>query len=146
MVASDRPADRPVGMTHESRLSRLLLVVVALTLVATACGDGVGDQVERQDPVLVAEGAELYTASCAECHGSDLRGTDRGPSHLSTLYEPGHHGDGSFQIAVLIGSTAHHWDFGPMPPVEGLSDSDVEAIIAFVRQRQRDEGFEPYPP
>ena len=126
-------------------MRRLLYAFVAL-LVLMSCGDGVGDQVERQDPVLVAEGAKLYSASCAECHGSELRGTDRGPSHLSILYEPGHHGDGSFQIAVLIGSTAHHWDFGPMPPVEGLSEGDVEAIIAFVRQIQRDEGFEPYPP
>ena len=126
-------------------MRRLLYAFVAL-LVLMSCGDGVGDQVERQDPVLVAEGAKLYSASCAECHGSELRGTDRGPSHLSILYEPGHHGDGSFQIAVLIGSTAHHWDFGPMPPVEGLTEGDVEAIIAFVRQIQRDEGFEPYPP
>jgi len=33
-----------------------------------------------------------------------------------------------------------------MPPVEGLTEEDVEAIIAFVRQSQREEGFEPYPP
>ena len=133
-------------MTHRTWHTRPLLVVVALTLVASACGNGVGDQVEEQDPVLVAEGAELYAASCAECHGSDLRGTERGPSHLSILYEPGHHGDGAFQLAVLIGSTAHHWDFGPMPPVEELTEDEVEAIIAFVRQRQSDQGFEPYPP
>jgi hypothetical protein len=33
-----------------------------------------------------------------------------------------------------------------MPPVEGLSTEDVEAIVAFVREQQRIEGFEPYPP
>ncbi len=33
-----------------------------------------------------------------------------------------------------------------MPPVEGLGEDDVDAIIAFVHQRQREEGFEPYPP
>lgn len=125
---------------------RLWLFLAVLMLVATACGDGAVEQVDSQDPVLVAKGAQLYQASCAECHGSDLRGTDKGPSHLSILYQPGHHGDGAFQIAVLIGSTPHHWDFGPMPPIEGLSEVDVDAIIAFVRQRQHEEGFEPYPP
>lgn len=133
-------------MTDEPWGAKPLFVVAILMLVATACGDGAGDEIIEQDPVLVAEGADSYEASCAECHGSDLRGTEKGPSHLSILYEPGHHGDGAFQIAVLIGATAHHWDFGPMPPVEGLSEDDVEAIIAFVRQRQREEGFEPYPP
>jgi hypothetical protein len=33
-----------------------------------------------------------------------------------------------------------------MAPVEGLTLDDVTAIIAFVREQQRIEGFEPYPP
>jgi hypothetical protein len=33
-----------------------------------------------------------------------------------------------------------------MPVIEGLSDADVEAIVAFVRDAQGREGFEPYPP
>ena len=130
-------------------MRRIWLVLVALSLILAACGgrDLHGDTgIEPQDPELVAEGAELYAANCAECHGEDLRGTDRGPSHLSRVYEPGHHSDGSFQLAVQVGAVQHHWNFGPMPPVEGLSEEDVEAIIAFVRERQRIEGFEPYPP
>ncbi len=133
-------------MTGHPRIAKSLLVGAVLMLAATACGARADDEIEEQDPVLVAEGADLYEAFCAECHGSDLRGTDLGPSHLSIVYEPGHHGDGAFQIAVLIGVTPHHWDFGPMPPIEGLSEDDVDAIIAYVRQSQREEGFEPYPP
>jgi hypothetical protein len=41
---------------------------------------------------------------------------------------------------------AHHWNFGDMEPVEGLSDADVAAIVTFVRETQRIEGFEPHPP
>jgi hypothetical protein len=33
-----------------------------------------------------------------------------------------------------------------MPAIEGLSDADVATIVAFVRDGQRREGFEPYPP
>lgn len=111
-----------------------------------ACAGPTGVDIEPQDPELVAQGSDLYAASCAECHGADLRGTERGPSHLSFLYEPNHHGDGAFQVAVMAGVPQHHWDFGSMPPIGGLTDAEVEAIIAFVREQQRVEGFEPYPP
>ena len=91
-------------------------------------------------------GAEIYAQSCASCHGDDLRGTDRGPSHLSIVYEPGHHSDESFRAAIREGSPQHHWRFGDMPPVEGLDDAEIDAVIAYVREVQEREGFEPYPP
>lgn len=103
-------------------------------------------EVDEQDAALVERGEPLYQANCAECHGSDLRGTDQGPSHLSVVYEPNHHGDGAFLAAVSRGSPSHHWNFGSMPPIAGLSQEDVAAITAFVREQQRINGFEPYPP
>lgn len=105
-----------------------------------------GTGIPVQDPDLVAAGDDLYQAHCAECHGSDLRGTDTGPSHLSVVYEPNHHGDAAFVLAARNGVTQHHWPFGDMAPVPGLSDDDLDAIIAFVRENQRIFGFEPYPP
>ena len=99
-----------------------------------------------QDPVLVAEGDVLYQENCGACHGSDLRGTDIGPSHLSVVYNPDHHGDAAFALAALNGVRSHHWDFGDMAPVPGLSQEDMDRIVAFVRENQRIEGFEPYPP
>lgn len=125
-----------------------ILVAVVLAVAVAACESGAsGDlDIPPQDPDLVARGADLYAGSCAECHGTDLRGTDRGPSHLSIVYEPPHHSDGSFLVAVMAGTPQHHWDFGAMPPVPGLSEEDVGAIVSFVRDAQRREGFEPYPP
>ena len=128
------------------RVSRQHRAVVLAVFLLAACGSAPDVVIEPQDSDLVARGAQLYAASCAECHGEDLGGTDKGPSHLSIVYEPNHHSDGAFGLAVLRGSSAHHWDFGPMPPVVGLSDEEVDAIVAFVRERQRVEGFEPYPP
>ncbi len=120
------------------------LMLAAMTI--TGCVGTSDTTIRAQDLDLVATGEQLYAAKCAECHGADLRGTDRGPSLLSEVYEPGHHGDGSFQLAVQAGSRAHHWTFGDMPPIEGLSVDDVTAIVAFVREQQAIHGFEPYPP
>lgn len=124
---------------------RGLLVPLALVMSVAACGSSEQSDTTAFDAGLVATGADLYAANCAQCHGTDLRGTDQGPSFLSDVYEPGHHGDGAFLVAVLGGVRPHHWDFGPMPPVEGLTEEDVEAIVAFVRERQRNEGFENLP-
>jgi len=128
-----------------------LLGVVAAGLLVVGCGDDSGDSADRGGPSDTVpgsdlDGAALYEQSCASCHGSDLRGTDQGPSHLSEVYEPGHHSDDSFRAAIARGVPAHHWDFGDMEPVPGLDDAEVDAIIAYIRQQQQAEGFEPYPP
>jgi mono/diheme cytochrome c family protein len=117
-----------------------------LPIMMGACGGESGSEIPPQDAALVEMGAELYAAHCASCHGADLRGTDIGPSLLSQVYEPDHHGDGAFLAAVTRGVQPHHWDFGPMPPIQDLTSADIEAIVAFVRENQRVEGFELYPP
>lgn len=116
-------------------------------MIVAACGaPATENEIPVQDSGMVAMGRDLYTKNCAECHGDDLRGTDTGPSLLSIVYEPNHHTDAAFLLAVQNGVRAHHWNFGPMLPVPGLSDDDVAAIVAFVRETQRVEGFEPYQP
>ncbi len=84
-----------------------------------------------------AQGKRLFDKSCAACHGLNLKGSDKGPPFLHPVYEPSHHGDASFQAAVRYGVRAHHWKFGDMPPVQGVSADDVAHITAYVRQQQR---------
>lgn len=115
------------------------IAVAALSVALAACGsdaptNSAGSQVER--------GGEVYAESCASCHGVDLRGTDKGPSHLSIVYEPNHHTDDSFRSAIADGAPQHHWNFGDMEPVEGLTEDDIEAVIAYVRAEQERQGFE----
>lgn len=134
-------------MTAPSRLSKMLSVAapfVAAGIVVAACGS---DSTSSSAPAVeggetVERGAQVYASSCASCHGADLRGTEKGPSHLSIVYEPNHHGDDSFRSAIANGTPQHHWAFGDMEPVAGLSDADVEAVIAFVRFEQERQGFE----
>jgi len=127
---------------------RAIALAVVISVVGAACGGSpaLPATIEPQDPELVAVGAVVYEASCAACHGGDLRGTDTGPSLLSVVYEPNRHSDVAISLATQVGTRQHHWGFGAMAPIEGLSDDDVEAIIAFVRETQRTEGFEPFPP
>ena len=117
---------------------------LVLAIVTLACAQSPAEVAGGTD--VIRDGKALYEASCAECHGVDLRGTEAGPSFLSIVYEPDHHSDAAFLVAVRNGTPAHHWDFGDMEPVPGLDDADVAAIAAFVRQVQEEEGFEPYPP
>lgn len=124
----------------------VILVIAVIGVGGNSSNTDAGTGIAVQDPDLVAAGEPLYQASCASCHGTDLRGTDLGPSHLSVVYEPNHHGDIAFVLAAQNGVRAHHWPFGDMAPVPGLSDEDLEAVVAYVRENQRINGFEPYPP
>lgn len=116
------------------------VAVMVMASVLAACGGGSNET--DVGTVDVGRGGELYQAKCASCHGADLRGTDQGPSHLSVVYEPNHHSDDSFRAAIANGAPAHHWSFGDMPPVKGLSASEVDAIIAYVRQAQEEQGLD----
>lgn len=139
----------PIERRKTVRRTTQGLAISAMAIVLAGCGgsgSAIDIEVLNQDPELVAVGADLYATACGSCHGDDLRGTDRGPSHLSEVYEPNHHADAAFLLAVRRGVAPHHWSFGPMPPIEGLTDDDVNAIVAFVRDVQGREGFESYPP
>lgn len=115
------------------------VLVVASVALASACGGGTGSTTAGT-PEL--NGAALYSANCASCHGADLGGTERGPSHLSIVYEPSHHPDSAFRAAIESGAGQHHWNFGPMPSIDNLTDDEVDVIIAFVRGEQERQGFE----
>ena len=91
-------------------------------------------------PSELAVGEEVFQANCAACHGEQLEGSLVGPSFLDDIYAPEHHPDDAIRAAVANGVQPHHWDFGAMPPVPGLSDADVEAVIAYVRHEQEDNG------
>lgn len=123
-----------------------LASVAAFAMVLGGCGASGSGSNDEASVADAGHGAEVFGSSCASCHGSDLRGTDRGPALLSIVYEPGHHPDAAFRSAIVNGAPQHHWSFGNMPPVRGLSDADIDAVITHVRAQQDDKGFESYPP
>ena len=87
-------------------------------------------------------GQRAFDTKCADCHGANAAGQEGvAPPLVHKIYEPSHHGDQSFLLAAKNGVRAHHWKFGNMPAVDGLTDGDVKMIIAYVRELQRANGI-----
>jgi len=101
--------------------------------------------VEVQVPQLLGEAMEgkaLFIDNCATCHGANAAGREGvAPPLVHRIYEPGHHGDEAFVLAALRGVRAHHWPFGNMPPVEGITQEEVVKITAYVRALQKANGI-----
>jgi mono/diheme cytochrome c family protein len=121
-------------------------VAVGWTLFSSKGDDASGpDLASLTLPDLTSEqedGRALFEANCAACHGVNAAGSDQGPPLVHRIYEPSHHGDMAFVLAAKQGVRAHHWKFGNMPAVEGVSDEDVLQITAYVRALQRANGVE----
>lgn len=123
-------------------IERAAVVALGLMMAATAVAQGM--KVPRPSPGLMPNptmGKPLFEKHCASCHGVQLDGSDKGPPLVHRIYEPSHHGDIAFQLAVKNGSRAHHWQFGDMPPVTGVTPDEVAHITAYVRMHQRRAGI-----
>jgi len=121
-----------------------LFMVAAIAVLAGFSGSGLAAQEDIKVPQLAGPalaGATLYTRYCAKCHGPVGGGTEEGPPLIHRIYEPNHHADFAFLRAAEQGVRAHHWKFGDMPPVEGITQDDVVKIIAFVRSVQKENGI-----
>lgn len=121
-----------MSVSPRSPVSRAtVLAAGALAAALAACG-GSGSS--------GADGAQLFANNCASCHGQDLRGTTTGPPLLHEYYVPSHHSDESFMRAIRQGVQPHHWNFGPMAPIPAVNEDEARAIIAYVREQQREAG------
>ncbi len=99
------------------------LRAAALALALAACGVGpIPDD---------ADGAQIYRAICANCHGADLEGRvgpALGPGS-NTASQP----DSFIETTVLHGR-------GSMPSFRStLDDDQVGRLIDFIREAQQDE-------
>lgn len=120
---------------------------IATLCILTTVSAGASAQalsIPKPSPGLMpnpSAGKPLFEQHCASCHGTDLKGSDKGPALLHRVYEPSHHGDVAFQLAARNGTRAHHWKFGDMPPVPAVTPDDVAHITAYVRMHQRKAGI-----
>jgi len=118
--------------------------VGAVLLVAAAACDPPQSTPAAGSAGLPAElqaGEAKFNANCSVCHGKQAAGTSQGPPLVHKIYEPNHHGDPAFQRAAASGVRAHHWEFGNMPKIDGVTPSDVDQIIQYVRWLQKQAGI-----
>jgi mono/diheme cytochrome c family protein len=88
-------------------------------------------------PFSLAKGKALFNENCSACHGLQLNGSDKGPPLVHGFYKPSHHGDAAFYRAALQGARAHHWPFGDMSPVPGMTREKMDSILPYVRYYQQ---------
>lgn len=87
-------------------------------------------------------GQSAFDATCAACHGNNAAGIEgTAPPLVHKIYEPSHHADYAFEMAITQGVRAHHWRFGDMPAQPGVTQTDAQNIIAYVRELQRANGI-----
>ena len=90
------------------RTTVFILITSLLLLAAAAMAD---------------EGATLYKAKCAACHGPD--GTKLAKANLSSAEVQG---KSDADLAAFIGTNAKH-NF----KTKGLSDGQIKAVVTFLR-------------
>ena len=93
-------------------------------------------------PAELAEGERRYNRNCRLCHGPLGTGAQAGPPLVHRIYEPSHHSDAAFRLAITRGVRAHHWRFGNMPPMPEMDSSAIAGVTAYVRWLQRKAGIE----
>ena len=137
------------------RISVLNLVAALALLMVIGCGDDSASQYETAESndneksqatgislsEAAREGEGLFNANCSVCHGTNAAGTNQGPPLVDRIYHPGHHTDLSIRNVVSKVVKQHHWVFGDMAPVAGVSSDEVEKIICYVRELQRAGGI-----
>ncbi len=139
------PAQKPIGFWA------LGLMTVILLIGCSESGTGAQEQlagpstpvvdVAMKVPDELQKGNEKFHTFCAPCHGPQGVGTDHGPPLVHKIYEPSHHADVAFQRAAAQGVRAHHWKFGNMPKIDGVTSEDVTEIIGYVRWLQKQAGI-----
>lgn len=90
---------------------------------------------------IAQNGSKVYERACAECHGQNASGGPKGPPLIHKIYEPNHHGDQAFAGAILYGAKQHHWPYGNMEPVKGVSNQEIGFLIRYIREVQKANGI-----
>ena len=111
-----------------ARLALVFMLAAVLALAIVACGESTSPDSggttpapassEASAPADVTDGAELYAAYCAGCHGADGGGGSAPPVT----------GDDSGEVSRLVSDGA-----GGMPGFAGqLTQAQIEAVSEFV--------------
>lgn len=136
-------------MNISANWPRYLVIFFTLTAVIFVVAKGFkpstgNGQIAVKVPELTDEakaGKRFFDGTCAACHGNNAAGSDKGPPLVHKIYEPSHHGDAAFFLAIRNGVRAHHWPFGNMPAQSHITEAQSKAIVRYIRELQRANGI-----
>jgi mono/diheme cytochrome c family protein len=138
--------------TLRMRIRHIAVSPVLLSFLLLGCGGSEAPQAQGEGEIAATvqaltipqefqAGEAAFNANCAVCHGERALGTNQGPPLVHIIYEPSHHADIAFVMAVDRGVRAHHWQFGDMPPLPDVENEQVLSIIGYIRFLQRQVGI-----
>jgi len=144
--AADATPGNSDVVIHRSTKMTMVGIAVALALVGwLIVGSGPKDEtVTVSVPALSAtasKGALTFKRVCSDCHGDNAAGSKKGPPLVHPYYRPGHHADGAIRNAIAGGVRPHHWKFGPMPAQPDVEATEIQPLIAYIREMQRANGI-----
>ena len=120
-------------LTFQGYAARCTVTVVAALCMAAGLASNEATAAEKPTSTsslgtaaAVKEGASLFRANCSPCHGLSARGGGRGPDLTSGRWT---HGSSDAAIFRTITSGVP----GTEMPANGFEDSEVWAIIAYLR-------------
>lgn len=119
------PASRPHLAYLPTRPCWLLLFVLTACSISAAPQEQ-AKKTREQNGGAAKEGASLFRAGCAPCHGLNARGGGRGPDLTSGRWT---HGSTDNDIFRTISQGVP----GTEMPANGFADSETRAIIAYLR-------------
>lgn len=137
---------------HRVTMIGVLLVLGGIGLISyftqvPVAQPGSGPPIARVAVPALSEdelgGLRAYNQYCADCHGENAAGQESvAPPLVDKIYAPGHHANAAFALAARTGVRAHHWNFGDMPPVAGVSEPEIAQIVDYLRALQVANGIE----
>ncbi len=122
---------KPEYKAHRVTIEKLHVATAGLKTAKTS----------NQIPKRQESGAQLFESKCSGCHGPNASGSDNGPPLVHRIYEPGHHANASFYQAIRRGVKSHHWSFGDMLPIPGVTNEQIGQIVSYVRKLQVKNGI-----
>jgi mono/diheme cytochrome c family protein len=87
-------------------------------------------------------GENVYNYRCRSCHGPLGLGAVGGPPLATGEFAESIYPDTQMAQAILSGAPQKNYDYGRMPAQPDISDQDLRATIAFLREIQTLHGYE----
>ena len=122
-------------------MKRIFPIILLLSFLLVACGGGESEANPSSntltgDPVA---GKAAYAKTCTACHGPEAKGVSGLGKDLTTSEFVASKSNAELKDFILTGRPASdplnttHVDMPPKGGNPGLTDQDIESIVAFLR-------------